>query len=245
MRDSHDVFLADDRIVTYLSAVIGKVFYKTATKRPLPVRLTQYKDKTMKKNAALPSEKKKKEPVENPSTATPQAAAAEIKRTISMTPVHLTTSITTSVRVGLSLHSPEQLSSNIEAVVADMVSKYVPRQWRGVKAIHIKGPNTMALPIWLADELWEDDNKVMEDEEAEQLRVRTPKQGDTRRALEGGVSTEDQNGVVKKRKGKTNEGADIKSKRLRLEDDGMAQEMKDRREKLRQQKKGLRAAIEI
>ncbi|EGP90681.1 uncharacterized protein MYCGRDRAFT_103105, partial [Zymoseptoria tritici IPO323] len=33
----YDVFLADDRIITYLPGVLGKVFYKGGSKRPIPV----------------------------------------------------------------------------------------------------------------------------------------------------------------------------------------------------------------
>jgi ribosome biogenesis protein UTP30 len=33
----HDIFLADDRIVNRLPAVLGKTFFKTTTKRPVPV----------------------------------------------------------------------------------------------------------------------------------------------------------------------------------------------------------------
>ena len=36
----HDVFLADDRAITLLPKILGKVFYSSTTKRPIPVDLT-------------------------------------------------------------------------------------------------------------------------------------------------------------------------------------------------------------
>ena len=44
-----------------------------------------------------------------------------------------------------------------------LVEKYVPQKWNNVRSIHIKGPNTAALPIWLAEELWEDENDILDE----------------------------------------------------------------------------------
>ncbi|KAL9636611.1 MAG: hypothetical protein Q9164_002716 [Protoblastenia rupestris] len=246
LRDSYDIFFADDRIVTYLAKILGKTFYSTTPKRPIPVHLEGYKPKTEKKNAALPSTKPKKDSSDPKSIATPQAAAKEIERTLSMTQVNLSPSVTTSVRVGRSSQTPEQLAKNIEAVVAGMIDKYIPRQWRGVKAIHIKGPNTMALPIWLADELWDDEAMVIEDHEAEEAKAKALQKGKRKRkALEGdGLSAlegEKENG---KRKIDDEEPKqEVKKKRRKIEDEDLSQEMEERRQKLKQQKRELKASM--
>ncbi|KAG8528522.1 uncharacterized protein KY384_007440 [Bacidia gigantensis] len=246
LRDSHDIFLADDKIITYLSKTIGKTFYKTAAKRPFPVRLAEEKQKSNKKQLALPSTKAKKESGESKLVKTPQAVAKEVERTLSMTPIYLSPSATTSIRVGLSSQSPQELAENIEAIVSGVTEKYVPRQWRGVKSIHIKGANTMAIPIWLADELWEDDAKVLGDVEAEEKKARALHKAKKKRALEnGGLLAEDvQNPETGKRKAKDSVEEGLKSKRSKGDEDGLSQEMKERREKLRQQKKELKVAME-
>lgn len=171
IRDSHDVFLADDRILTYLSKSLGKTFYSSASKRPIPVRLQATRSKEEKQKPALPSTKSPRSDEDPKSIVSPQAAAKEIEQALSMTTVYLSPSVTTSIRVGLSSHTSEQLADNIEAVVLDVADKYVPRKWRGIQSIHIKGPNTMALPIWLADELWQHEGMVVDDAEEAALRV--------------------------------------------------------------------------
>lgn len=235
--DSHNIFLADDRIVTYLPKILGKTFYATTTKRPIPIHLKAYKDKIEKVNAALPSTKPSKEKRDPKSITTPALAAHEIERTLSMAQVNLAPSVTTAVRVGLDSFEPEQLTANIEAVVAAMVEKYVPKQWRGIKSIHIKGPNTMALPIWLAEELWEDEEMVIEDQDAEDAKLKALQKGKSKRRMleEETVEREQIKGVDEK--------ASRKKKR-KMEEDDLSQEMKERREKLRQQKREVRAKLE-
>lgn len=56
----------------------------------------------------------------------------------------------------------QQLAENVEAVVNGLTEKFVTKGWRNVRGIHIKGPNTVSLPIWLAEELWEGDADVLE-----------------------------------------------------------------------------------
>lgn len=206
--DSHDVFYADDRIVTYLSKLLGKTFYSHTNKRPVPIHLEAYQDKA-KKSAALPSTKSKKnEEPRTRSVGTATAIAKEIEKTMSMTLVNLSPSVTTSVRIGLSSQAPKEVATNIISTTQQVVDKYVPRQWRGIKAIHVKGPNSMALPIWLADELWDDDEMIVADEQP---------------SANQGAPAEN---------GKT----DRRNKKRKAAEADFSEEMKARREKLRQQK---------
>ena len=250
LRDSHDIFLADDRIVTYLSKTLGKDFYSSSTKRPIPIRLEAYRPKKERKNAALPSTKPKKETSDPKSITTPEAAAKEIERTLLTTQVYLSPSVTTSIRVGLSSHSPQQLAENIEAVVQAMTQKHVPRQWRGIQSIHIKGPNTMSLPIWLASELWADEEKVIEDDEAERLQVLAieSKKKKKHPALHGGAQLALKDGTAndrKKRRGDDAEQAQgVRKKKRKVAEEDFSQEMKERREKLREQKRKIQSTLE-
>ena len=159
--------------------------------------------------------------------APPTQVAREIERTISCAQVHLSPAATTSVRVGLANFSPEQLADNVEAVVNGMVEKFVTKGWRNIRAIHIKGPNTMALPIWLADELWIDEADVLEDEEAKDAVELASQKNRKRKGREG----EDE-GISKNKKAK------------KLDDGGMSKEMTERGEKLRQQKREAREQVD-
>lgn len=161
LKSEYDVFLADDRVITYLPKVLGKVFYKGGSKRPIPVTLQGRRqsvvDGVKRKTLAEGGEKVVKyEPK-------PKEIAEEIKKAVSSALVHLAPSTTTAVKVGVATMSAEELQANVEAAVEGLVEKFVPQKWDNVRAIHIKGPDTIALPIWLTEELWADEKDVLEE----------------------------------------------------------------------------------
>lgn len=245
LMDSHDLFFADDRIITYLPKILGKTFYNTTSKRPIPVRLQAVKNKEEreKKNAALPSMKPRKVPSDSKSVATPTQVAHEIERTLSMTMINLSSSATTAIRVGLSTFSPEQLTANIEAVTTAVIEKVIPKKWKGVKSIHVKGPNTMALPIWLAEELWEDQTQVLEDHQAEQARIDGLSKKKRKRLLEDSPKADTSSTKLVE---DNPERSLEKKKRKRVqEDDGMSKEMKKRRELLRKQRREIEEQLNV
>ena len=158
----YDVFLADDRIITSLPQVLGKTFYKTGSKRPVPVSLEgkrQSHDENGNKRRKLSEGGTKVVKSE----VRPADVAREIERTLSSALVHLAPSTTTAVKVGKASMEPQQIQDNVEVVTAELVEKFVPQKWQNVRAVHMKGPNTAALPIWLAEELWEDEKDVLEE----------------------------------------------------------------------------------
>jgi len=213
----HDIFLADDRIVTRLPQLLGKTFYGNTLKRPIPVSIQPALAKTEGKQIARTEAEKG----ETRGAAQPKAVAAAIEKAIQCTYVHLSPSTQTSVRVGYSNWNAEKLAENIEAVVEVLVEKFVPKKWRGVKAFHVKGAETTALPIWLASEMWVDEGDVLGEEEVktiEEAKVSKKRKG---RALV--------NGEVEGEKGK-------RQKLLESNDDKLDEEIKARKEKLRLQK---------
>lgn len=227
LKDEHDLFLADKRVVTLLPKVLGKTFY-TGSKRPIPIDLEGYKpkaDKSSERFSVVVKKKKSDEKEDAKSVATPAQCAKEITRALDSALIHLSPAATTSIKVGLSTFSAKQISENVEAVVNGMVEKFITKGWRNIKAIHIKGPSTMALPIWLADELWLDEGAILESEEAEEQKlaaIEKKKQKKARRLLVTG----------------TEDGAGAKKRKL--EDTDFSAEIKERREKLRAQKRELR-----
>ena len=244
LRDSYEIFLADDRIVTYLAKFLGKTFYKTTAKRPIPVSFEASKPKE-RKNAALPSTKLRNKTSDTKSIAAPPLLAKEIERTLSTAQINLSPSTTTAVRVGLESYTPEKLTANIDAVMASLAGKLVG--WKNVRAVHIKGPNTMALPIWLTEELWINEGMVLEDEEAAEAKAKAAQKGKRKRKLIEGKEDCDTEVEGKKMemRGESEPVEELKQKKVRrLRVDDLSQEMKQRREKLREQKREARDKIE-
>ena len=228
----HDIFLADARVITLLPSLLGKTFYKSGSKRPIPVNLEP--SRSQPKDSASGKRLPERKPIEansiSPrSLATPAQVAHEIQRTLSCAQVYLSPAATTSVRVGLASFTPEQVAENVEAVVNGMVEKFITKKWRNLRAVHIKGPNTMALPVWLAEELWVDQADVLEEEEVMQRRE-AGKQRGKRKGREGEENVLE--GEKKKMK-----------KQQKLVDEGFSAEMKERREKLRKQKQEIRDEV--
>lgn len=157
----HDVFLADERIITRLVPTLGKIFYKSS-KRPIPIRIQKIEKVDGKRVKQDPKKKASKEE-KHAEFAAPLIVAKEIERALHSAPVQLAPSTSTAIRIGSSKFTAEQLSDNVAAVVKGMTDKFVAKGWRNIKNIHIKGANTTALPIWLSDELWVDNADVLED----------------------------------------------------------------------------------
>ncbi|KAL3462324.1 ribosomal protein L1p/L10e family-domain-containing protein [Aspergillus heterothallicus] len=217
----HDVFLADDRILMRLVNTLGKVFYKSS-KRPIPVRLAQI-DKVDGKRVKKDTKQKKSD--DEPSTfASIAIVAKEIEKALSSAPVQLAPATTAAIRVGSSNFTSEQLSENIEAVVKGLTEKYVSKGWRNIKALHVKGATTMAMPIWLASELWVEETDVVEAVEGEEADGKTNKK---RKQIEGEGEGEQ----------KQLEGGNKKSKKQKApEDDEEASSLAARKKKLEKQK---------
>jgi ribosome biogenesis protein UTP30 len=161
----YDIFLADDRVMNLLPGLLGKVFYKSTTKRPIPVSLTGHEKwhGQGREGEAGKLKRKREKDTGGPSTiGRPEHVGKDIEKALHTTLVHLAPSVTTAVRVAWGTWSPELIAENTAAVVEGMATKFIPKGWRGIKSIHIKGPDTIALPIWLADELWVDEEQVLD-----------------------------------------------------------------------------------
>lgn len=154
----HDIFLADDRVLPQLPRVLGKIFYKGTSKRPVPVCLSGGRN-----DRQLLQEGEK-------SVAKPAAMANEIERTLSTALIHLSPSTSTSIRVGRASWDEILVVENIEAVVDGLIRTFISRKWRNIKALHVKGPSTAALPVYMTKELWVDEEDILDgDAEAKAL----------------------------------------------------------------------------
>ncbi|KAF1913047.1 ribosomal protein L1p/L10e family-domain-containing protein [Ampelomyces quisqualis] len=149
-----DVFMVDDRVIKIVAEFLGKTFYQSKAKRPVPIRLTAgaYVDKTAKKDNK----------VSQNVVGTPQGVAKEIETALNSTYLSMSASANTSIRVGTLAMTAQQLTENTSAVVAAIIPKHIAQGWRNVRSLHLKGPATKALPIWLAEELWTDDAQVLD-----------------------------------------------------------------------------------
>ncbi|KAK5097142.1 proteasome-interacting protein cic1 [Lithohypha guttulata] len=184
----HDVFLADERIVSMLPKALGKVFYKGTAKRPIPINMAP-KDASKDKSKRLP--KDEREAV----VAGPAAIAKEIEKALNSVPVSLSPGYNIAVRVGLDSFSPDQLKDNIAVAATAIIEKHVVSGWKNVKSIHIKSPTSVALPIWLAEDLWmekptgpaiETASEKTKDSEAETTGIKRKRKQNTTRGAQSG-----------------------------------------------------------
>lgn len=223
----HDIFLADDRVVTMLPKLLGKTFFKSQAKRPIPVSIMEPAPKTEGKRIAKAKEQTK-EKTGGRGAAGAKAVASEIQKAIASAVVTLTPSTNTAVRVGYANWDAEKLAANVEAVSLALIDKHVPKKWRGVRSLHIKGPETAALPIWLAEELWVDEQDVLGEEEVQKMAQANIGKKRKSKALEN-VETKPTDEVKEVKKAK-------KQKLIESNDDNLDKEIAARKEKLKKQK---------
>ncbi|CAM1503253.1 Fc.00g080290.m01.CDS01 [Cosmosporella sp. VM-42] len=229
----HDVFLGDDRIINRLPKVLGKTFYKTTLKRPIPVVLQG-------KAAKVDGKRQKRQKTEGTVNAgTPADIAKEIEKAVGSALVSLAPTTNTSIRVGYSGMTPKQIAENVDAVVTALVEKWVPQKWRNMKSVYIKGPETIALPVWLTDELWVDEKDVLADtEEAKALKAEKANIGKKRKSLDGADEAEVP--APKKKAKKVKEQAAAADGN----DDKLDKQISDRKLRLRKQKATAKKAID-
>ncbi|KAF9781921.1 hypothetical protein IL306_012768 [Fusarium sp. DS 682] len=225
-----DIFLGDDRIINQLPKALGKTFYKSTQKRPVPVNLQA-------KAPKVDGKRQKRVKTEGTVNAgTPAEIAKEVQKAISSAFVSLNPSTNTSIRVGYSGMTAEQIAENVDAVVTGMIEKWIPQKWRNMRSIYIKGPETTALPIWLTDELWLDEKDVVaEDEATKALKSEKPNIGKKRKSLD---NTEEAEAAAPTKKAK-------KQKQLpEADDDKLDKQISDRKARLRKQKASAKKAID-
>ncbi|KAL2143748.1 hypothetical protein VTI28DRAFT_10045 [Corynascus sepedonium] len=246
----HDVFLADDRIINRLPKALGKSFYKTTTKRPIPVVLMAPRPKVDGKRVAAPKGKKqKRDPAENVNARPIPEIVAEIQKAIGAALVHLSPSTNTAIKVGYASWEPEKIAANIETVVRELVERFVPQKWQNVRNFYLKGPETAALPIYQTDELWLDDSKVVPEGQqppsalpgkGQKAIGEKPNIGKKRKSLDGESEPAAQEPPKEERPKK-------KAKKLVPEsnDEKLDKEIAERKAKLKKQKKAAANKAEI
>ncbi|KAA8893521.1 ribosomal protein L1p/L10e family-domain-containing protein [Sphaerosporella brunnea] len=140
---SHEIFIADQRVIPKLPTVLGTTFLRRTAKIPLPIALD--------------------------SSETPAGFKAKVEKTIRSTYVHLSPAASTNIRVGLSSMTPEQVVDNVAQVMDTMTLKALPGGWRNVRSLFIKSPNSASLPIYMAAELYGDEDVLKPEEEQQRL----------------------------------------------------------------------------
>ncbi|KAH8681044.1 ribosomal protein L1p/L10e family-domain-containing protein [Xylariales sp. PMI_506] len=229
----HDVFVADVRVINRLPKVLGKTFFKTTAKRPIPVDLeTRNKQKVDGKVKRVKSE-------DTVNSCTPAELAAEVEKAIGSALVHLSPSTNTAIRIGYAGWSPEKIAENATAAAEALVEKYVPQKWKGLRSIYLKGSETVALPVWLTDELWQSETDIVangsEEAKAEKANI-----GKKRKSIDGGAVEETEPAPKKSKKAKALPAAD----NAKL-DKALDKEIADRKASLKKQKAAAKKAVDV
>jgi len=118
LRDSYDLFLADDRVLPLLQPLLGKIFF-SKKKQPMPVNIKG-------------------------SDAGFGAALAEAR---DATFFHLSAGPCCNVKVAKSSFSVDEIHANIVAVLNTIV-KHIPQGWDNIQSLCIKSHDSVSLPIY-------------------------------------------------------------------------------------------------
>ncbi|KTW30615.1 hypothetical protein T552_00331 [Pneumocystis carinii B80] len=139
LRDSYDFFVADSRVISLLPKLLGKAFYEKK-RQPIPIDLV--------------------------TKSTPEHLFKEIEKAYSSTYLHLSPGTCTSIKCGAICQTPEQIVENIQIITNTLAEKFVKNGWKGIRGFHIKTSESIALPIWLCENVFDADvDKVKEIEE--------------------------------------------------------------------------------
>ncbi|KAK7208029.1 ribosomal protein L1/ribosomal biogenesis protein [Myxozyma melibiosi] len=162
LRDGYDLFLADDRIVAMLPPLLGKTFIGVK-KMPIPIRFlgpTGKKNEETQKAVKQQLSKKKRAEIspeeeieQEKKNISVKRVKAEFERTLKSAIVVLPAGALTTVKIGFSTFTAEQLAENVDAVVEELAKSVIKGGWDGIRSLHVKSTDSISLPIFLTKSL--------------------------------------------------------------------------------------------
>lgn len=141
---------------------------------------------------------------------------------------------------------PAELTENVTAVAEALIARWIPQGAKNLKAVFIKSPESVALPIWQTDELFVDAKDVVSDATAEEKKAlkEKPNVGKKRKAIEEGkkeaaadAAEEEEKPAKKSKKSKAAAAAESN-------DDKLDKQIVERKEKLKKAKAKAKASLD-
>ncbi|KAG6519924.1 hypothetical protein ZIOFF_016953 [Zingiber officinale] len=118
---SHDLFLADRRLIPLLPSLLGDPFFSKKKKgnhrTPVPLDLS------------IPS------------------WPEDLQQACGSTKFHLVPTTSSEIKVGRASQGRDDLIDNVMAAIEGVVLN-VPKKWKNVRSLHLKATNSLALPLY-------------------------------------------------------------------------------------------------
>ncbi|CAN6653149.1 ribosome biogenesis protein Utp30p [Trichomonascus vanleenenianus] len=147
LASNHDLFLAEDSVVTTLPKLLGKIFYEgSVSKIPLSVKINR-------KNGEIDAAAVKK----------------QIESILNSTIFVVPAGTTVSIKVAKSTFEAAQVAENVASVV-DYFVKNVKAQ-DGIRSVELKTANSPALPIYIAEKLY-DESDIAEEKKTKETKTK-------------------------------------------------------------------------
>ncbi|KAK6537473.1 hypothetical protein TWF694_011658 [Orbilia ellipsospora] len=162
---AHDIFLADDRVIPLLPNLLGKSIYGRSAKVPIPIRISKI---------APPA--KDTEALKSKLQSDAEILQKEIEKAVKSTYFIPSVSQSQTIKVGIRSQSPEEVAQNVTAVMNRLTETLIKNGWDGLRSVHIKAAQTVALPIWLAEKIY-DETDVLTEEEIKKIEHLKTKEG--------------------------------------------------------------------
>lgn len=146
--------------------------------------------------------------------------------------------------------SPAELTANITAVAEALIARWIPQGVKNLKAVFIKSPESVALPIWQTDELFVDAKDVVADATEEEKKALKEKAnvGKKRKSLESGkegAAAADEEDEAAEKPAKKSKKAKAAAAAVPEGDDGkLDKQIVERKEKLKKAKAKAKAALD-
>ncbi|KAF3937418.1 hypothetical protein ABW19_dt0207675 [Dactylella cylindrospora] len=198
---SHDIFLADDRIITLLPNLLGKSVYGRSAKVPIPIKLSKI-ETPGKDSESVPKVKLQ---------ADAERLQKEIEKAVKGTYFIPSPSPTQTIKIGIWSQSSSSIAENITAVLSHLANNLVNGGWSGVRSVHLKAAETAALPIWLTETLYDKDDVLTEEEIKRIDHLKTDEGREERKKELKEKKEERKKGREEKKKAKRNWDSDAES----------------------------------
>lgn len=137
----YDMFLCDDRLITTLPKLLGKIFFDNSTKMPLPIRLASSNSKSQE-GISL------------------QTVGNQFKKMLNSVSYVPPMGVNISIKVGDTSLEVPKLAENVMSIVShfEQLSDKKP-----LRSLQLKSQSSVSLPIYYADKIYSEEDVVDEE----------------------------------------------------------------------------------
>ncbi|ODV93921.1 hypothetical protein PACTADRAFT_51668 [Pachysolen tannophilus NRRL Y-2460] len=152
----YDLFLSDDGLITTLPKLLGKIFYETSSKFPLPIKVIPNSNHTNKLSI--------------------KTLTNSIIKAINSVFYTLPVGVNISLKIGDNTFKNNQLIENIQTIIKQFQITSISNNNNKIRSVQLKSADSPSLPLYYLEKIYSEEDIIKEEEEEEEKKKHNKKQ---------------------------------------------------------------------